>query len=362
MWQEEVASGMCSRWCLTLEIVELRKHFRVSAAALMLALCPTQNYAEPLDIFRDCDVCPEMIELPLGEFVMGAPDDEFRQLVYVGADGLLLATKEHPWVPENEGPQHKVVVDIPIAMGRNEVTWDEWMACVDDGGCNGYIPDNLIGSVGSEDESIRSLTDDRFNHLPSRDEMLAIIKADEFLPIRGRYPVLRVSYEDAQAYIAWLNKKLGTDAYRLPTEAEWEYAARAGTTTRFAQGYEPTPDQANISGQVTAVVEHQDRPDLRSLPYPVPVDEMDAANAWGLRHMSGNAGEVTLSCYLPRYQGWATTSEWLAKSFGENCDRTERGGGFGGPMNAARVAFRNTYRDGTSRNQYDGFRIVKELR
>jgi formylglycine-generating enzyme required for sulfatase activity len=325
------------------------------------SLAVSTAMAEPLNIFRDCDVCPEMIELPLGEFVMGAPDDEFRQTVYYADGALQLATKDNPYIPENEGPQHKVTVDIRIAMGRNEITYDEWMACVNDGGCNGYVPDKRIGKSGSTEEVIRSLTDHRFKHLPSRDAMLAAVEADEFFLIGGRYPVLKVSFDDAQSYVAWLNRKLGIDAYRLPSEAEWEYAARAGTTTRFAQGYEPTPDQANISGQHTAFVEQRDRPDLRTLPFPVPVDEMDAANPWGLRHMSGNAGEITLSCYTPRYLGWASTREWLEKSFAEKCERVARGGSNVGTMNSGRAAFRMPIPRNTTRTQYDGFRIIKEL-
>ena len=101
--------------------------------------------AEPLDVFRDCDVCPEMIELPVGEFMMGAPDGEFRRVVYYKDGAIRLATADNPYVPKNEGPQHKVTINIPIAMGRNEVTYSEWMACVQDGGCNGYIPDNRVG-------------------------------------------------------------------------------------------------------------------------------------------------------------------------------------------------------------------------
>ncbi|MCV2871926.1 formylglycine-generating enzyme family protein [Defluviimonas sp. WL0050] len=329
------------------------------AAWLLLAFAA---YAAPLDIFRDCEVCPEMIELPLGEFVMGAPDDEFRRIVYYRDGAIRMATEDNPYIPDNEGPQHRVVVDIPIAMGRNEVTYAEWMACIEDGGCNGYVPDNRIGRVGTKDAIIRSLTDVRFSHLPSSSSMLDAIVEDRFLKIGGNYPVLRVSYSDAQAYVAWLNRKLGTDAYRLPTEAEWEYAARAGTTTRFAQGFEPSPDQVNTSGQATEMVLHKDRPDLRNLGYPVPVNEMDATNRWDLRHMSGNAGEITLSCYTMRYEGWSTTSEWLDKSFSESCEeRTARGGGFGSPLDGARAASRRAIGPKMERSQYRGFRIVKEL-
>jgi formylglycine-generating enzyme required for sulfatase activity len=327
------------------------------------SLAVSSAMAEPLDIFRDCDVCPEMIELPLGEFVMGAPDDEFRQIVHYTNGKVNFATKDNPYIPENEGPQHKVTVDIPIAMGKNEVTFDEWMACVNDGGCNGYMPDETVGMAGTSEDIRRSITDPRFKRIPSEAEIAKVIDSPDFLRTGGRYPVNEVSYLDAMAYVAWLNKKLGTDAYRLPSEAEWEYAARAGTTTRFAQGYEPTSDQANISGSNTEAMLQEVRPDLRTLGHPVPVDELDAANPWGLRHMAGNLEEITLSCYpedTKRLPGWATTSEWLEKSFGKSCKRVLRGGSYGDSMDRARAASRWPYPE-----EYEidflGFRVIKEL-
>jgi formylglycine-generating enzyme required for sulfatase activity len=333
MWQEEVASGMCSRWCLTLEIVELRKHYRVSAAALMLALCPTQNYAEPLDIFRDCDVCPEMVELPLGEFMMGAPDDEFRFRIPL-TEEFSTGNPENPFKKEDEGPQHKVMIDLPIAMGRNEVTYDEWMACVQDGGCNGYVPRSEIYASG-----------------PARN----IVKVD------GDHPVLYISFEDALAYVSWINRKLGVNSYRLPTEAEWEYAARAGTQTLFAQGNSLTTEQVNFSKEASEFAQLKDLPDLVERGYPVPVGELDAANDWGIRHMSGNAGELTMSCYTERYAGWGLSSQWFLESQRACSQIVDRGGSYAGPSDAARVAWRG-YSDKESRTKYVGFRIAKEMR
>lgn len=107
---------------------------------------------------------------------------------------------------EQEGPAHEVIIDIPIAMGCNKVTRAEWLACVDDGSCS-HTPDPRIRKF----EGGYYYSDD------------------------PRHPVIDVSYLDAQEYVAWLNQKTGTNAYRLPTEAEWEYAARAGTRGRFAR-------------------------------------------------------------------------------------------------------------------------------
>ncbi|MDZ4086800.1 MAG: formylglycine-generating enzyme family protein [Tabrizicola sp.] len=330
---------------------------------------------EPLNRFQDCPACPEMIELPTGSFLMGAPDDEFRTIAYIGVtdEGRLaqrFATAEDPYIPRNEGPQNRVTVDIRIAMSRTEITFDDWTACVVDGGCNGYVPDGTADQWGDSDKIAASLADPRFKPTPSQGEIAKVLRSPAFLPIGGRYPVNSVSYLDATSYVDWLNRKLGTDAYRLPTEAEWEYAARAGTTTRFAQGYEPKPEEANISGAATANMEQRPRPDLRTLGHPVPVDELDAANPWGLRHMSGNVAEITLSCTPTKADGspdvdrplpdWDTTSEWLERSVLPSCDRVTRGGNYGQDMNVARVAARGATLE-AARLDFIGFRIVKEL-
>ena len=124
------------------------------------------------EVFRDCPRCPEMVVLPAGIFMMGRED---------------MRSEFHP-----------VTIAEPLAVGRYEVTFDEWDACVAEGGCNGYEPeDNNWG--------------------------------------RGRRPVINVSWEDAQDYLYWLGRKTG-ESYRLLSEAEWEYAVRAGTTTDYYWG------------------------------------------------------------------------------------------------------------------------------
>jgi formylglycine-generating enzyme required for sulfatase activity len=296
--------------------------------------------------------------------MMGAPEDEFRTLTYITEQGVQIGTPEKPIVPVNEGPQNRVVIDIRIAMSRDEITFDQWMACVEDGGCGGYLPNNTLGPFVSPEELERALTDPRFIHTPSEKEIALIADTPERLLLTGRYPVIWVSTLDAIAYTQWLNETLGTDAYRLPTEAEWEYAAPAGPTTRFAQGFEPRPEQANISGEATELNVRQERPDLRTLGFTVPVDELDAANSWGLRHMSGNVSELTLSCYLGETKplpAWDTSTEWLEKSVDESCDRVIRGGNFSSGMFRARVAFRDGI-DETLDAWFVGFRIIKEIR
>ena len=126
--------------------------------------------------FRDCPECPEMVVAPAGRFMMGSPWWEvFR------------------W--PSEGPVHEVAMAHPFAVGVYEVTFGEWDACVSGGGCGGYRPD---------------------------DEGWG----------RGSRPVVNVGWNDAQAYVRWLSGRTG-EGYRLPSESEWEYAARAGTQTKY---------------------------------------------------------------------------------------------------------------------------------
>ena len=115
---------------------------------------------------------------------------------------------------------------------------------------------------------------------------------------------MNVSYYDIQEYVSWLNGKVGADVYRLPTEAEWEYAARAGTISRFAQGDELTAEQANFSRSATENVRRgREMPHLTDRHMPVTVEHLDAAILWAVRHMSGNVSEWTQSCWSEEQLG-----------------------------------------------------------
>ena len=143
---------------------------------------------KPKDMFKECANCPEMVVVPAGSFTMGSPTSE-------------------PERSAEEGPQHMVTIARPFAVGRFEVTFDEWDACVADGGCNGYKP-----------------SDEGWG--------------------RGRRPVINVSWDDAKAYVAWLSKKTGK-SYRLLSGAEYEYAMRAGTQTAYPWGNTVGTNNAN---------------------------------------------------------------------------------------------------------------------
>lgn len=143
------------------------------------------------DVFRDCPECPEMVVVPAGEFAKGSSRDEEGRF-------------------EDEGPNHWATIARPFALGRFEVTFAEWDACEAGGGCDGHRP------------------------------------ADQGWG-RGRRPVINVSWDDARAYARWLSARTG-ERYRLPSEAEWEHAARAGTTTPFWTGTTISTAQANYDG------------------------------------------------------------------------------------------------------------------
>jgi formylglycine-generating enzyme required for sulfatase activity len=252
---------------------------------------------EPGGTFRDCDDCPEMMVLPAGTFTMGSPASE----------------KERN---DDEGPQHKVTIPRPFAVGKFEVTFAEWDACVAGSGCNGYRPN---------------------------DEGWG----------RGESPVINVSWDDAKAYVEWLAKTTGEN-YRLLSEAEWEYAARAGTTTPFATGETITTDQANFDGNAT--YNGSRRGKYRGKTTPVATFD---ANSFGLHDLHGNVWEWVEDCYNDSYleaptDGTARTNE--------DCGlRVLRGGSFGKEPRLLRSAYRVWF-DPSYRHDAIGLRVARTLK
>ena len=311
---------------------------------ILTACIYTNVQAEPFDIFQDSDVCPEMVEMPLGDFLMGTPQSEFERTDdYIDLVGdppnpdIAQAVIEHFFLAK-EIPVHTVEIDVPFAIGRNEVTYDQWMACISDGGCNGYVPEVVVRSVRAG-------------------ELFKPI-----LHVTGSYPVLDVSYLNAVAYTDWLNLQIGTEAYRLPTEAEWEYAARAGTQTMFAQGDDVTPDQVNYRDIIQLDDRAQLPPETIVTDLPVPVEELDAANPWGLRHMSGNAREWTSTCFIRPYEMSPLSSIYLEKvNEAISCARSMRGAAFDQPRHRTRVAAAYISFPETFQTRSTGLRVVRNL-
>ncbi|MEM9798239.1 MAG: formylglycine-generating enzyme family protein [Pseudomonadota bacterium] len=304
----------------------------LSAAMLLLTLpemAASETYTlsdgrtvETLEIFQECDVCPEMIVLPLGSFTMGAPPSE-------GADLDEVYRRQVPggyW----EGPEHPVVIDLPIAASRNEITYGEWMNCVAEGGCS-HSPDPVVLTPNGQHT------------------------------IGSRAPVINVSYLDILEYATWLNGKIALEVYRLPTEAEWEYAARAGTETPFAQGQELSTDQANFVASDVDPYDPTIGPNSPSPMLPIPVDDREAANTWGLRHMSGNVNELTIACWSIGHRGLASSSEYLSDAEKlQTCDRVTKGGGYGSGSSFARPANRG-FSPENHRSRYTGFRLIRVM-
>jgi formylglycine-generating enzyme required for sulfatase activity len=229
------------------------------------------------------------VRVPAGSFVMGAPADELAR-ENVGADYAA-------W----EQPQHTVRIDRPFALARTEVTRAQYQAFLDAaghadrGGCHAEFGSERAEFQRNDAKSWR----------------------DPGFPQAADHPVVCVNWHDAVAYAAWLSAKTG-HRYRLPTEAEWEYAARAGTTTarHWGDGRAETCRFANGTDAATAAHfgwSGADRvsPCADGFVFTAPVAAF-AANAWGLHDMLGNAWEWTADCFHPSYVGApADGSAWV---------------------------------------------------
>lgn len=250
----------------------------------------------PGRVFRDCDVCPEMVLVPAGSFMMGSPSSEEGRY-------------------DNEGPVHQVTIARPFAVGVYEVTFAEWDACVADGGCGGYSPSDWGWG-------------------------------------RGTRPVIHVSWDHAQSYLDWLSDKTG-ESYRLLSESEWEYAARAGTTTPFHTGSTISTEQANYNGNYTygsgaAGVYRGQTVAVGSFP----------ANGFGLHDVHGNVWEWVQDCWDGSYRG--APDDGSAWESGDCSRRMLRGGPWGSRPGILRSANRGRYTPGTRYGDV-GFRVARTL-
>jgi formylglycine-generating enzyme required for sulfatase activity len=289
---------------LEAQIAELKTRTAALAAparAKLDALSPQQRLAAPpaiwrvrgaLKEFRDCGRCPQMVVIPAGEFTMGSP----------------------PSAQQAEAA-HRVTIAAPFAVGKFAITFDEWNDCVKGGGCAGYRPDDQGWG-------------------------------------RGKRPVIDISWDLAKAYAQWLAAKTGKP-YRLLTEAEWEYAARGGTTSQFSTGATISPRLANYDGS-----EDGSGPSAANRQKTLPVGSFPP-NAFGLYDMHGNVTQWVEDCWHDDYTDAAPTdgSAWVEGS----CDgRVLRGGSWADSESELRSAARTgEYKDESSYN--DGFRIARGL-
>ncbi len=237
---------------------------------------------------RDCPECPELVITPAGRFKMGAAPNEPRR-------------------SQREMPQRQVFIPRRLAVGKYELTFAEWDACVAAGGCKRKASDQGWG--------------------------------------RARRPAINVSWYDARDYVQWISEKTGK-AYRLLSEAEWEYLARAGTATPYHSGAKITTAQARFKavgsgGSSTA-----------------PVGQFPP-NLFGLHDFHGNVREWTEDCRHENYKGAPTDgSAWVT---GGDCkNRIVRGGSWGDRAAFLRSAYRSWTKPG-NRSFAIGFRVARGL-
>ncbi len=244
----------------------------------------------PGETFQDCAECPRMVVVPSGAFTMGSSRGEAGH-------------------EDDEEPLHRVRIDYRFAVGVYEVTFDEWYACMDAGGCGNHIPDDMRWG-------------------------------------RGNRPVIHVSWEDAQSYVHWLSARTGK-TYRLLSESEWEYVARAGTETAYSWGDSIGVNRANC-GSCGSQWDNEKT---------APVGSFEA-NAWGVYDMHGNVNEWVQDCYNDSYKS-APSDGSVWKS--EDCDwHLVRGGSWNFKTSSLRSAHRITFFTGFRRD-FIGFRVARSF-
>jgi formylglycine-generating enzyme required for sulfatase activity len=250
--------------------------------------------------FKDCDKCPEMTPIPKGSALIGSPPAEAARMA-------------------DEPSPAEAIIPAPLAVGRYDVTFDEWDACVAEGGCNAWRPGDF--SWG-----------------------------------RGRQPAIFVSWNDASAYVAWLAKKTGKP-YRLLSETEWEYAARGCTTTACPN--QPfwfgaiAPELANYDSRYAYAGSPKGLARRRA----VAADE-GAPNPFGLINMLGNVRQWVADCWTaapgPPPPGGG------ARLDGDCADRVTRGGSYDDKPQDLRAAAR-AWETIDTRSQKIGFRVARTL-
>ena len=270
--------------------------------ALVLASLPPQSSEVGTggQLFRECDVCPIMAVIPPGQASVGSPNHE-------------------PGRNASEGPQQVVMFTHAFAAGQTEVTFDEWLACVAEGGCNAHRP----GDYG-------------WGH--------------------GKQPVINVSWNDAKSYVEWLSRKTGKP-YRLLSEAEWEYAARGclaacGSKT-FWFGNDIAPARANYDWRFSYNASPKAQPPRRTI-----ASDSSEPNPFGLYHVHGNVREWVEDCWNASLTG--LPKDGAARSTGDCESRVVRGGSWSDEPKELRAAARSWEVKGERRAQI-GFRVGRSL-
>jgi formylglycine-generating enzyme required for sulfatase activity len=298
----------------------MKKFAVLSAAVALVALAQAQPKAQQKlkvgEKFHECRNCPEMVVVPAGTFMMGSPasDPEHR---------------------DNE-PQQKITFAKPFAVGATEVTWDQWEACVRDKFCDGLAVENALRSneKGEPNPDFKDWG-------------------------RGTRPAVGLSWFDAQDFVGWLNKKTGSDdAYRLLSDAEWEYVARAGTTTAYWWGDKIDHNYGNFGlddHTLGPKVEGRDQWANETAPV-----ASFPPNPWGVYDMHGNIFEWVEDCNEPDRKH--AKPDGSANKEGNCATRSFRSGSFVSNPYMQRSAKRTAPYPSTRRGRnYLGTRVAKTL-
>lgn len=267
-------------------------------------------------MFRDIDEfwCPELVVIPAGSFLMGSTEPERRWAMQQDA--------QREWV-NREKPQHKVSIAAPFAIGKCPVTRGQFARFVE--ATSHDMSGGALVWAGSQ-----------WEQSPSTDWCSPGFGQTDL------HPVVCLSWKDAEAYVRWLSRETG-QPYRLLSEAEWEYACRAGTTTRFSWGDEaPTPKQANFGAKVGKTTEVSSY----------------APNPWGLFNMHGNVWEWVEDCANNTYEG--APEDGSAWTRGDCSLRVQRGGSWSNLPRYLRSAFR-MWGTSDARVEYVGCRVARTL-
>ncbi|MBP7335884.1 SUMF1/EgtB/PvdO family nonheme iron enzyme [Niveispirillum sp.] len=262
-----------------------------------------EDWSEPQEVphlFTECYECPVMVRLWTGDYLRGTDSDDPARAM--------------------ERPQRKVTIQRPFAVSATEVTRQEWDDCVTDGGCRGFVQRDPEG----EDVPTANL------------------------------PIVRVSWNDAQAYVRWLNSKVTSrikNPYRLLTEAEWEYAARADSQTDYSSGDFLQPKHANFNYLTVGLTLP-----AGYAPQPVPVGEFKA-NDFDLYDMHGNVAEWVADC-ATSYANVPDDGTKAPEKAG--CPRVIRGGSYLDVPTELRSSSRRSA-EANLRNDDVGFRVARTL-
>jgi formylglycine-generating enzyme required for sulfatase activity len=297
----------------------------IAAALLLTTFAATPHPAsaapQPGETFQDCPNCPQMVVVPPGRFQMGSTEAETTR------EGV--PNQYAIW----EKPVHTVTIPKAFAVGKFAVTWVEFNAFVKE---TGFTAAGCVWWDAKEKDA-----DKRFKYDEKRDW-----KDPGFPQTSLIQPVVCVSWEDAQKYVKWLSDKSG-QPYRLLSEAEWEYAARAGTTTTRYWGDKIGSGNANCGDCGSSWDLKQTAPSGSFKP-----------NGFGLFDMLGNAWQWTSDCWNESYDGAPVDgSPWTTG----NCNlRVLRGGSWGISPGSVRAARRSGFGPGY-RYFNAGFRVARTL-